>query len=79
MFLPASIQIGSLQIRDGDSAAAMTIGSSLMIGRRVAGKKNQGFGQQFGDGTVRFATVQLLLDHDGNDGALRAARSRPVG
>lgn len=79
MFLPASIQIGSLQIRDGDSAAAMTIGSSLMIGRRVSGKKNLGFGQQFGDGSVRFATVQLLLDNDGADGILRAAGRRPVG
>lgn len=67
MFLPASIQIGSMILNNSDHAGAVSIGVNEKLNRNVNGKKNQGFGQQHADQTLRLATIQLLLDDEITD------------
>ncbi|CAM3824409.1 hypothetical protein COLU111180_09635 [Cohnella lubricantis] len=67
MFVPASIQIGSIELNNCDHAGAVSFGVNHKLNRNVRAKKNQGFGQQFADQTLRFAAIQLLLDEESSD------------
>lgn len=67
MFLPASIQIGSLVLNNTDHGSNVSIGATKKLNRRVSAKKTQGQGQQHGDGVLRFATISLVLDDDLSD------------
>jgi len=64
MFLPTSIQIGSMVLNNCDHAGAVSFGVNEKLNRNVSAKKNQGYGQQFADLTLRLATIQLVLDDE---------------
>lgn len=64
MFLPTSIQLGTLVINNTDHNGAVSFGKNMLVNREVKAKKNQGQGQQLADGALRFATIQMTLDDE---------------
>ncbi|UUZ82767.1 hypothetical protein LJK88_01620 [Paenibacillus sp. P26] len=63
-FVPAQINIGSMNITNTDHSSTISFGSALEVGRNVGAKKTQGIGQQFADRILRISTVSMVLDDD---------------
>lgn len=51
-------------IHNEDHLGVVSIGTNHLIGRGVAGKKNQGFGQHSADQATIFAPVHVVVDDD---------------
>jgi hypothetical protein len=63
-FKPADIKIGGLKVNSVDHLGSISFGSTEKIGRNVAAKKSQGFGQQLSDFTFRAINIHYVLDED---------------
>ena len=63
-FKPADTKIGGLKVTSVDHLGSISFGSTEKIGRNVAAKKNQGFGQQLADFTFRAVNIHYSLDDD---------------
>jgi hypothetical protein len=63
-FIPTKVNIGSLKINSPDHIGSVSFGSNLLVGINVAGKKNQGFGQQFADCSLSAIPIQIILDNE---------------
>jgi hypothetical protein len=63
-FSPANIKIGGMKVNNVDHLGSISFGSTEKIGRNVAGKKTQGFGQQLADFTFRAVNIHYSLDDD---------------
>lgn len=66
-FNRSNITIGGMIIHNEDHLGGVSIGINHMIGRGVAGKKNQGFGQHSADQATIFAPVHVVVDNDEMD------------
>lgn len=63
-FIPTNVNIGSMKISSPDHKSAVSVGSAFLKGSNVAGKKNQGFGQQFGDLSITAVPIHIVLDEE---------------
>ncbi|MCQ6280393.1 hypothetical protein [Bacillus sp. EB600] len=63
-FIPAKVNIGGIKINSPDHLSSVSFGQNFIIGENVAGKKNQGFGQQMADFTMVAVPIQITLDND---------------
>jgi len=63
-FIPTKINIGDLKINSADHTSPISLGSNFLIGNNVAGKKNQGFGQQSADLSITAIPIHMILDDD---------------
>jgi len=63
-FLPSKVNIGGIKINSSDHLSSVSFGQNFIIGENVAGKKNQGFGQQIADLTIVAVPIQTTLDND---------------
>lgn len=61
------INIGDMRIANADHAGTISLGATVQTNRYVSAKKSQGFGQQFADRVLRFATVQAVRDDEVSD------------
>ncbi len=66
-FLPQKISISGIKVNNEDHLSSISISSTRKINRNVCGKKNQGIGQQLGDGCLRIYTVSTTFDQDWED------------
>lgn len=63
-FIPSKITIGGLFIRNEDHLGKTSVGTNILTGRGIAGKKNQGFGQHSADQTTIFAPIHVVVDDE---------------
>ncbi|MED3561889.1 hypothetical protein [Bacillus xiapuensis] len=63
-FIPTKINIGGLKISSPDHAASVSFGSTYIVGVNVAGKKNQGYGQQTADLSTIMIPIHVTYDDD---------------
>lgn len=70
-FLPAKVNIGEIKINNLDHLGSMSFSSTIKKNRNVSGKKNQGFGQQMADETLRIFSQTSIIDHDTEDNSSR--------
>jgi hypothetical protein len=66
-FVPININLGDLKFNNADHSSAISLGSTVQIGRNVKAKKNQAFGQQIADNTIQVAPFSKTLDNDLSD------------
>ena len=66
-FAHSRISIDGLIIQNEDHLSQLSIGTNVSIKRAVAGKKNQGIGQQISDQTTIFAPIFAVIDDDESD------------
>ncbi|XJZ25733.1 hypothetical protein ACF5W4_09935 [Bacillota bacterium Lsc_1132] len=62
--MTSKITIGGMFIQNEDHLGKTSIGTNILFGRGVAGKKNQGFGQHSSDQTTVFAPIHAVIDED---------------
>ncbi|OCA91947.1 hypothetical protein A8F95_18730 [Bacillus wudalianchiensis] len=63
-FLPAKVNINHVKVNNSDHLSAVSFSSTVKRNRNVCAKKNQGFGQQMADGTLRMFSKTWTIDHD---------------
>ena len=63
-FIPTVVNIGGIKINSGDHNGVVSFGANCLIGNKVIGKKNQGFGQQMADCTISIIPIATTLDED---------------
>lgn len=66
-FLPSNINIKNMKLNNVDHLGSVSFGSNVKKNRNVSAKKNQGFGQQLADGTIRVFTNANVVDDDIED------------
>ncbi|WP_251552729.1 hypothetical protein [Neobacillus muris] len=66
-FLPTNITIKGLKINNMDHLSSTSFSSTIKTNRNVCAKKNQGFGQQFSDKTIRAFGIHAANDNDFQD------------
>jgi hypothetical protein len=66
-FLPTNVNIKGMKLNNVDHLSSVSFHSTIKQNRNVSAKKNQGFGQQFADGTIRAFTVTSIIDNDSQD------------
>jgi hypothetical protein len=66
-FIPTVVNIGGIKVNSPDHGSAVSFGSNFLVGIRVAGKKNQGFGQQMADFTGAVLPISIIFDDDNID------------
>ncbi|WP_462411685.1 hypothetical protein [Neobacillus sp. Marseille-QA0830] len=67
IFLPSNITIKGLKLNNIDHLSSMSFSSTIKINRSVSAKKNQGFGQQLADKTLRAFSIHSTVDNDAQD------------
>lgn len=63
-FIPTTVNIGGIKINSGDHNGVVSFGANCLIGNKVVGKKNQGFGQQMADCTITMIPIAATLDDE---------------
>ncbi|MEH7387586.1 hypothetical protein V7147_19600 [Bacillus sp. JJ1521] len=63
-FLPVNINITDIKLNNVDHLGSVSFSSTIKQNRNVSGKKNQGFGQQFGDGSVKIFNTSSVIDNE---------------
>ncbi|WP_338448201.1 hypothetical protein R4Z09_18395 [Niallia oryzisoli] len=63
-FMPIKINIKDIKLNNIDHLSAVSFGATIKTNRNVSAKKNQGFGQQFADGSIRIDTASSVLDNE---------------
>ncbi|MFK9093677.1 hypothetical protein [Bacillus salipaludis] len=63
-FIPTNVNIGNMKINSPDHKSAVSVGPTLLKGINVAGKKNQGFGQQFADFSITAVPIHIIFDDE---------------
>ncbi|MBD0406542.1 hypothetical protein ICW23_05140 [Bacillus sp. 1021] len=68
MFFPSVINFEHIKINGISSGAAFNTGSSVILRRTAANKRNEGYGEQSGDCTVVAIPIISIDDSDLIDG-----------
>ncbi|PAD63099.1 hypothetical protein CHH79_13260 [Bacillus siamensis] len=68
MFFPSVINFEHIKINGISSGAAFNTGSSVILRRTAANKRNEGYGEQSGDCTVVAIPIMNIDDSDLIDG-----------
>ncbi len=63
-FIPTKLQIGGLKIGSPDHKSAIHFGANFLTNINVAGKKNQGSGQQNADDLLTINPISMTFDDD---------------
>lgn len=66
-FLPTNINIANMKLNNVDHLSSVSFSSTIKRNRNVGGKKNQGFGQQMADETLRVFSKTCITDNDLKD------------
>ncbi|WP_303982187.1 hypothetical protein [Niallia circulans] len=66
-FSSTNINIQILKLNNIDHSGIFSLGTTEVQNRNVFGKKNQGFGQQHADTSIRVLTSNTILDNDKQD------------
>ncbi|RFB18757.1 hypothetical protein DZB84_00445 [Bacillus sp. HNG] len=66
-FLPVNINIKHIKLNNVDHLGAVSFGSTIKQNRSVTGKKNQGFGQQLSDESLKIFSTSCVIDNEPND------------
>ncbi|MEK5520735.1 MULTISPECIES: hypothetical protein [Heyndrickxia] len=67
VFEPIQINLSELKINSCDHSSAITLGSAVIVGRRVVAKKNQPIGQLLSDRTTVISSKSFTIDDDIED------------
>ncbi|MED1205745.1 hypothetical protein [Heyndrickxia acidicola] len=65
--VPINIHLGDLKLNSADHSSAISIGTTIQIGRNVTARKNQAFGQQLADNTIQVNPYAKTIDNDLSD------------
>ncbi|MCM3588304.1 hypothetical protein M3182_21605 [Mesobacillus maritimus] len=76
-FLPTNINIADIKLNNLDHGSSLSLSSTLKQNRNVAAKKNQAFGQQFGDECLRIYTKGTTFDDDVEDANAQKGIGKP--
>ncbi|MDQ0200125.1 hypothetical protein [Neobacillus ginsengisoli] len=63
-FIPTIVNIGGIKVNSPDHGSAVSFGFNCLVGIRVSGKKNQGYGQQMADCTKVAVPISIILDDE---------------
>ena len=63
-FLPTKVNITAIKLNNVDHLSSISFSSTIKKNRNVSAKKNQGFGQQMADGTLRVFSTTSIMDND---------------
>jgi hypothetical protein len=63
-FIPTTVNIGGIKINSAEHNGVVSFGANCLIGNKVFGKKNQGFGQQLADCTISIIPIVATLDDE---------------
>ncbi|MFS0823308.1 hypothetical protein [Bacillus sp. 1P02SD] len=66
-FLPININIKDIKLNNVDHLGSVSFSSTLKQNRNVSGKKNQGFGQQHADSSLKIFSTSGVIDNEPND------------
>ena len=66
-FLPTKVNIGAIKLNNIDHLSSVSFSSTIKKNRNVSAKKNQGFGQQMADNTLRVYSKSSVIDNDIED------------
>lgn len=66
-FLPTAVNINGMKLNSVDHLGSVSFNTSIKQNRNVNAKKNQGFGQQMADCTLRFFTAASIIDNEAQD------------
>ncbi|MDR7238215.1 hypothetical protein [Neobacillus drentensis] len=66
-FLPTKVNIGAFKLNNIDHSSSISFSSTIKKNRNVSAKKNQGFGQQMADNTLRVYSKSSVVDNDIED------------
>jgi hypothetical protein len=66
-FLPTKVNIGAVKLNNIDHLSSISFSSNIKKNRNVSAKKNQGFGQQMADNTLRVYSKSSVIDNDIKD------------
>ena len=66
-FLPTKVNISAIKLNNIDHLSSVSFSSTIKKNRNVSAKKNQGFGQQMADGTLRVFSKSSVMDNDMED------------
>ena len=66
-FLPTNINITAIKLNNVDHLSSLSFSSTIKKNRNVSAKKNQGFGQQMADRTLRVFSTTSVRDNDMED------------
>ncbi|PTY77101.1 hypothetical protein B5V89_15695 [Heyndrickxia sporothermodurans] len=67
VFEPTQINLSDLKINSSDHSSAITLGSAVIVGRRVVAKKSQAIGQLLSDHTTIISSKSFTIDDDLED------------
>lgn len=60
----STVNIHFIKLNTFDHGSSLSTGGSLIVGKHIFAKKNQGFGQQFADGSVHVLPISSTWDAD---------------
>jgi len=63
-FIPTKVNIGSMKINSASHKCAVSVGPTFFKKMNVAGKKNQGFGQQMADFSITTVPINIVFDDE---------------
>jgi hypothetical protein len=66
-FLPTKMNIGAFKLNNIDHLSSISFSSTIKKNRNVCAKKNQGFGQQMADNTLKVYSKSSVIDNDIED------------
>lgn len=76
-FLPTKVNITSIKLNNVDHLGAVSFSSTIKQNRNVHAKKNQGFGQQMADGSLRIFSTSSTMDDDIKDSCSQKSNNIP--
>ncbi|MFQ3544197.1 hypothetical protein Q7A53_08920 [Halobacillus rhizosphaerae] len=71
------INIFNFKINSFENASAVNVGQNLLTDWHNSDKKNQGFGQNFGDSSAFLGTKSMVDDRDALDFPTKNANEKP--
>ncbi|WHY75162.1 hypothetical protein QNH20_13475 [Neobacillus sp. WH10] len=63
-FIPTKVNIESMKINSASHKCAVSVGPTFLKNINVAGKKNQGFGQQMADFSIAAVPINIVFDDE---------------
>ncbi|MEH7382109.1 hypothetical protein V7138_16740 [Bacillus sp. JJ1533] len=66
-FLPVNIKIKDIKLNNVDHLGTVSLSSTLKQNRNVSAKKNQGFGQQLADSSLKIFSSSCVIDNEPYD------------
>ncbi|WP_027409030.1 hypothetical protein [Anoxybacteroides tepidamans] len=71
MFRGANIRLSFVKVNAMDRSSSISTAQAMQVGRRVATKRNQGFGEQNADGVSMLSEGLYVSDDDGLDASAK--------